>query len=197
MLNIAEDHVDWHGSFDRYKADKARCAEHQVACIFNTDHADTLRMVEEADVEGARAIGFSATQMPAVSMLGLAEHHRGPGLPEEPLQRGARAGRRAGFAPAPRGKMPAQYTVENALAAAALCRAADVDPKAVGAGLRSFKTGAHRNQLVGTLMTSCGERLEGHEPARGQRLDERLPSLVDCRWPVEGRGVRRADYRSR
>lgn len=52
------------------------------------------------------------------------------------------------LAPAP-GKMPAKHTVENALAAAALCRAADIDPKAVGAGLRSFKTGAHRNQLVG------------------------------------------------
>ena len=50
----------------------------RVACIFNTDHVDTLRMVENADViEGARAIGFSSTEMPAVSMLGLAGGHHG------------------------------------------------------------------------------------------------------------------------
>ena len=55
VLNVAEDHVDWHGSFEAYKADKARVYENtQAACIFNTDHVDTLRMVEEADViEGA------------------------------------------------------------------------------------------------------------------------------------------------
>ena len=43
VLNIAEDHVDWHGSFDGYGLIKARCVyEHtQVACIFNTDHVDT------------------------------------------------------------------------------------------------------------------------------------------------------------
>ena len=76
VLNVAEDHVDWHGSFKAYKADKARVYENtQAACIFNTDHADTLRMVEEADViEGARAIGISSTAIPSVSMLGLAEN---------------------------------------------------------------------------------------------------------------------------
>ena len=151
VLNIAEDHVDWHGSFDAYKADKARVYEHtQVACIFNTDHVDTLRMVENADViEGARAIGFSSTEMPAVSMLGLAEDIMvDRAFLKNRYNEAYELAVLEDLAPAP-GKMPAKHTVENALAAAALCRAADIDPKAVGAGLRSFKTGAHRNQLVG------------------------------------------------
>ena len=151
VLNIAEDHVDWHGSFDGYKADKARVYEHtQVACIFNTDHVDTLRMVENADViEGARAIGFSSTEMPAVSMLGLAEDILvDRAFLKNRYNEAYELAVLQDLAPAP-GKMPAKHTVENALAAAALCRAADIDPKAVGAGLRSFKTGAHRNQLVG------------------------------------------------
>ena len=151
VLNIAEDHVDWHGSFERYKADKARVYEHtQVACIFNTDHVDTLRMVENADViEGARAIGFSSTEMPAVSMLGLAEDIMvDRAFLKNRYNEAYELAVLEDLAPAP-GKMPAKHTVENALAAAALCRAADIDPKAVDAGLRSFKTGAHRNQLVG------------------------------------------------
>ena len=58
---MLRDHVDWHGSFERYKADKARVYEHtQVACIFNTDHVDTLRMVENADVIEALARLVSA-----------------------------------------------------------------------------------------------------------------------------------------
>ena len=75
VLNVADDHVDWHGSFEAYKAAKARIYENtQVACIFNEDHADTRRMVEEADVvEGARAVSISSTEIPKVSMLGLAE----------------------------------------------------------------------------------------------------------------------------
>ena len=36
VLNVAEDHVDWHGSMDDYAADKGRVYdEHQVACVYN------------------------------------------------------------------------------------------------------------------------------------------------------------------
>ena len=75
VLNVADDHVDWHGSFEAYKAAKARIYENtQVACIFNEDHADTRRMVEEADVvEGARAVLIIGTDSAAL-MSALATH---------------------------------------------------------------------------------------------------------------------------
>ena len=82
--------------------------------------------------------------------------------------------------------MPAKHTVENALAVAALCRAADIDPKAVGAGLRSFKTGAHRNQLVGYANDIMWVNDLSYESSRRECFDERLPSLVDCWRSVEG-----------
>ena len=150
VLNVAEDHVDWHGSFEAYKADKARVYENtQAACVFNTDHADILHMVEEADVvEGARAIGISSTEIPSVSMLGLAEDiiiDRAflKNRYSEALELGVLEDLQA----VP-GQVPAQHTIENALAAAALCRAAGIAPQAVRDGLRSYKPGAHRNQLV-------------------------------------------------
>lgn len=46
------------------------------------------------------------------------------------------------------GQVPAQHTVENALAAAALTRAAGIAPEHVREGLRTYSPGAHRNQLV-------------------------------------------------
>ncbi len=73
-LNVAEDHVDWHGSYASYLADKAKVYEHtQKACIYNAEQIETERMVEDADVvEGCRAVGFT-TVTPAISMLGVVE----------------------------------------------------------------------------------------------------------------------------
>ncbi len=61
VLNIAEDHVDWHGSYGSYAAAKAKIHHGtRTACIFNTADAATMHMVEQADVaEGCRAIGFT------------------------------------------------------------------------------------------------------------------------------------------
>ena len=73
-LNVAEDHVDWHGSYASYLADKAKVyANTQKACIYNAEQIETERMVEDADVvEGCRAVGFT-TLTPAISMLGVVE----------------------------------------------------------------------------------------------------------------------------
>ena len=73
-LNIADDHLDWHGSFDAYAAAKANVYERtQVACVYNRADERTMRMVEEADVvEGARAISFGLDSPPS-SGLGVVE----------------------------------------------------------------------------------------------------------------------------
>ena len=73
-LNLAEDHVDWHGSFEAYAADKAKIyANTKIACVYNAEQIETERMVQEADVqEGCRAVGFT-TGIPAISMVGVVE----------------------------------------------------------------------------------------------------------------------------
>ena len=74
VLNIAQDHVDWHGSFEQYQADKARIYERtRVAAVYNVEAPITEKMVENADVvEGCRAIGFT-TSVPSRSMLGVVD----------------------------------------------------------------------------------------------------------------------------
>jgi UDP-N-acetylmuramoylalanine--D-glutamate ligase len=148
VLNVAEDHVDWHGSYEAYLADKAKVYENtQKACIFNAEQIETERMVEEADVvEGCRAVGFT-TRTPAVSMLGVVE-----GLLvdrafiEERRDHAAELGALADLGPvAPR------HMVANALAAAALVRAYGVEPAAVKAGLQAYQPGDHRIQPVADL----------------------------------------------
>ena len=73
-LNLAQDHIDLFGTFEAYRDAKAKVYERcQVAAVFNVADAETIRMVEEAEViEGCRAIGFS-TGIPDISMLGVVE----------------------------------------------------------------------------------------------------------------------------
>lgn len=145
VLNVAEDHVDWHEGYENYLADKARIYEHtQVACIFNANQNEIVTMVEEADViEGCRAIGFWA-DTPALSMVGVID-----GLLVDRAFLDNRHKEALELAEIhDTGGLPTKHTIENALAAAALARAADVAPEFIKAGLQSFEPGAHRIQLV-------------------------------------------------
>lgn len=148
VLNVAEDHVDWHGSYEAYLADKAKVyANTQKACVYNAEQIETEHMVEEADVvEGCRAIGFT-TGTPAVSMLGVVD-----GLLvdrafiDNRRDHAAELGSLEDLGPvAPR------HMVANALAAAALVRAYGVEPAAVKAGLQAYLPGDHRIQTVATI----------------------------------------------
>ena len=61
VLNVAPDHLDWHGTPEAYAAAKGRIYQHvERACVYNVQDPWTERLVREADVvEGARAIGFT------------------------------------------------------------------------------------------------------------------------------------------
>jgi UDP-N-acetylmuramoylalanine--D-glutamate ligase len=144
-LNVAEDHVDWHGSYESYLADKAKVFERtQKACIFNAEQVETERMVENADVvEGCRAVGFT-TVTPAISMLGVVE-----GLLVDRAFIAERKDSAAELASmADLGQFAPRHMVANALAAAALVRAYGVDAQAVRQGIRNYVPGNHRIQPV-------------------------------------------------
>lgn len=149
VLNIAEDHVDWHGSFEAYCADKAKIYENtRLACVYNAQQRITEDMVAAADVqEGCRAIGFT-TQTPGLSMLGVVD--------DLMVDRAFLADRRtqalelgslADFGLAGQGGAP-QHLVANALAAAALARAAGVEPAAIREAILGHRPGDHRIQPV-------------------------------------------------
>ncbi|MHA7281177.1 UDP-N-acetylmuramoyl-L-alanine--D-glutamate ligase [Arthrobacter sp. MDT2-2] len=144
-LNIAEDHVDWHGSYEAYLAAKASVYERtKIACIYNVEQRETEAMVEEADVvEGCRAVGFT-TGMPSISMMGVVEDL----LVDRAFieQRKDSAAELASVSEL--GEVVPRHLVANALAAAALVRAAGIPASAVRDGIRAFQPGDHRIQVV-------------------------------------------------
>jgi UDP-N-acetylmuramoylalanine--D-glutamate ligase len=146
-LNLAEDHVDHFGSFESYAAAKARIYQRcQGAAVYNCEDAATRRMVEDADVlAGCRAVGFTLGA-PAPGELGvvadLLVDRAFSCDPQAQAVELAAVGDIHPFAP---------HNAANALAAAALARAAGVRPESVGRGLRQFQPAGHRIAHVGTV----------------------------------------------
>jgi UDP-N-acetylmuramoylalanine--D-glutamate ligase len=150
-LNVAPDHLDWHGSFEEYLRAKGRVYEHtHIACIYNVADPLTEQLVMEAEVvEGCRAVGFTLG-VPAVSMLGLVDDVLADRAFVE--QRQSSAAELATIRDL-QGDAPsiAPHYVANALAAAALARAYGVGPLSVRDGLRSFRPDPHRIAEVATV----------------------------------------------
>jgi UDP-N-acetylmuramoylalanine--D-glutamate ligase len=144
VLNLAPDHLEWHGSEQGYRDAKAKIyAGVHASCVYNVADPVTEQMVEEAEVvEGARAIGFTLG-IPGLSMLGVVD--------DLLVDRAFVAQRRdsalelahvSDVSPA------APHNIANALAAAALARSYGVPPRAVRDGLRGVRVGAHKIQTV-------------------------------------------------
>ena len=150
-LNLAPDHVDWHGSYEEYVRAKGKVyANTKVACVYNVQDPATERLVEEADVqEGCRAIGFTLGT-PGLSMVGVVEDVVADRAFVE--QRKTSAAELATLADVQGGAATlAPHTLANALAAAALARSYGVPPAAVRDGLRAFTPDPHRIADAGTL----------------------------------------------
>ncbi|WP_327684730.1 UDP-N-acetylmuramoyl-L-alanine--D-glutamate ligase [Streptomyces sp. NBC_00467] len=144
VLNLAPDHIDWHGSMEAYAADKGRVYEgNTVACVYNVADKATEDLVREADVEeGCRAIGFTLGT-PAPSQLGVVE-----GLLVDRAFVDNRQQQAQELAEVADVNPPAPHNIANALAAAALARAYGVPAAAVRDGLRAFRPDPHRIEKV-------------------------------------------------
>ncbi|MGH3345142.1 MAG: UDP-N-acetylmuramoyl-L-alanine--D-glutamate ligase, partial [Carbonactinosporaceae bacterium] len=139
VLNIAPDHVDWHGSLEAYAADKARIYRGTATAVFNADDAGARAIVPDQ----ARTVGFTLGS-PETGQLGMA----GDRLVDRAFGDGdggvvlARAEDVCPHAP---------HNLSNALAAAALARSHGVPARAVAAGLRAFRPDPHRITHVATV----------------------------------------------
>ncbi len=189
-LNVAADHIDWHGSFEDYLLAKGRVFRNtHLACIYNVGDPLTEQLVIDADViEGCRAVGFTLG-VPAPSMVGLvddvladrafveARHHSAAEL--------ATIADVQGEAPS-----IAPHYLANALAAAALARAYGVGPISVRDGLRSFRPDPHR---IAEVATVGGVRYVNDSKATNPHAAEAALASFDCVVWVAGGLLKGAD----
>jgi UDP-N-acetylmuramoylalanine--D-glutamate ligase len=146
VLNLAPDHIDWHGSFEAYRAAKRvaydRC---QTVAVHNADDRATDALVREASLApGCRRVAFTLDE-PRVGQIGV--------LGATLVDRAFFTGKADGVALAEVSDISpaAPHNTANAAAAATLARSVDVAPAAVAAGLRAFVPERHRIELLATI----------------------------------------------
>jgi UDP-N-acetylmuramoylalanine--D-glutamate ligase len=147
VLNVANDHLDWHGGFANYRLAKGRMYQNtKVACVYNLEDATTEALVEAAEVsEGARAIGFGLGT-PARSNVGYVEDL----LVDRAFleERADKALEIASFEDLENFGVLTPHLLSNIAAATALARSYGVPPAACRKALREFRISPHRIQLV-------------------------------------------------
>lgn len=150
VLNVANDHLDWHGGFDNYRLAKGRIYQGtRVACIYNLEDVTTEKLVEAAEVQdGARAIGFGLGT-PARSNVGYVEDL----LVDRAFleERADKALEVASFEDLSGFGVLTPHLLSNIAAATALARSFGVPPAACRKALREFRVSPHRIQLVGEI----------------------------------------------
>jgi UDP-N-acetylmuramoylalanine--D-glutamate ligase len=133
VLNVAEDHIDWHGSFREYADAKARIIANQTSedvFLPNAEDAEATAMGHKAT---ARVVPFSAYRsMPdGVGIDGDSVLWRGTqvlSVSDVPL--------------------PGMTGLEDVVAAAGAALEYGIDPRAVLRAVKSFRPLAHRLEVV-------------------------------------------------
>lgn len=147
LLNIAEDHLDWHGSFDAYAAAKARVfTSTERTIVYNHDDARSQMLAEKAEViEGCRAVGFTLG-VPGRAMMGVVD-----GVLVDRAYGADRASHALEIVEASALPLEGPHNVQNVLAAAALARSFGVSLADVRTGALGFVMDAHRGETVATV----------------------------------------------
>ena len=134
VLNVAEDHLDWHGTMDAYARDKARVLDGRVAVVGLDDPvAAGLLPTAAAPVR----VGFRLGE-PARGELGV----RDGVLVDNAF------GEQLALAETASIPVAGPVGVLDALAAAALARAVDAPPHAIADALAAFRVGRHRAEVI-------------------------------------------------
>jgi len=187
VLNITQDHLDWHGDMAAYAADKARIFGHNTTRVLNRDDAIVMGMA----APGVAQITFGTGEPQKAGSFGLV-NERGvlwlanavAGEPsEKKLKRGSHGGPRGEVAepveitvsrlmPADALKIRGLHNASNALAALALCRAAGLPLAPLLHGLRDYAGEPHRVELVGNI-----DGIDYYDDSKGTNVGATVAAL--------------------
>jgi UDP-N-acetylmuramoylalanine--D-glutamate ligase len=166
VLNISQDHLDWHGDMQNYAAAKANIFGKDTICILNRDDPVVMGLLSVEQKAGRAIVTFGANRPDEQGAFGI-EHdlraggidwlvwaeldedlelkskrrRKGVSLEEEPL-------RLKRLIPADALRIRGRHNALNALAALALARSANLPMNVLLHGLRDYHGEPHRVQSI-------------------------------------------------
>lgn len=168
ILNITQDHLDWHGSFDAYAAAKGRIFGATTTRVLNRDDAAVMKFAPAAGAaDAARTVTFGLNEPTQDGDYGLSRDN-GIAWLVEAVDRDApdetttsRRRKRDGthtpdiaqkrLMPADALRIRGLHNAANALAAFALARAIDLPAAPLLHALREYRGEAHRVEVIATI----------------------------------------------
>ena len=158
VLNVTQDHLDWHGSMDAYAAAKARIFGDKTIRLLNRDDARVMQMAAPL----ATNISFGADEPGRPDCFGLVDDNGMHWLSVAVAGEGDEKPRRkkdnielpvtiTRLMPADALQIRGRHNAVNALAALALCRAIGLPLAPLLHGLREYRGEPHRVELVANV----------------------------------------------
>ena len=138
LLNIAPDHIDWHGSFDQYAIAKLKLLEAGSVAIINGQDSESV--IRSASWSGRKI--FYNLDTPQAGELGLVENLLVDRAFTSDPSRAVDFAELSDIHPA------VPHNVSNAMAAAGLALAIGISHEEIRAGLQNFTLDRHRLEVV-------------------------------------------------
>ena len=180
ILNLSQDHLDWHGDMQTYAAAKARILGKSSVLVLNRDDQAVINLFTDID-DGRKVISFGGDSPSEVDSFGIERDPRAGGIdwlvwaePDEATLASEQEEAQEGFIkrrrrkksdayeqsedlrikrliPADALRIRGRHNALNALAALALARAAGLGIGLLLHGLREYQGEPHRVQTVAVI----------------------------------------------
>ncbi|MDY7577476.1 UDP-N-acetylmuramoyl-L-alanine--D-glutamate ligase [Herbaspirillum sp. RTI4] len=186
LLNITQDHLDWHGDMAAYVADKARIFGARTIRVLNRDDARTMQLASPAN--GTVSFGMDAPNradnfglVDDNGMLWLAQAVAQDETDGTPDRRRKKKNQQElieqafivqRLMPVDALHIRGMHNAQNALAALALCRAIDLPLAPLLHGLRDYRGEPHRVELVAVL-----QDVEYYDDSKGTNVGATVAAL--------------------
>jgi UDP-N-acetylmuramoylalanine--D-glutamate ligase len=181
VLNITQDHLDWHGDMAAYAADKARIFGADTIRVLNRDDATVMGMA----APGVPQLTFGIGEPQEAGSFGIV-NERGvlwlsTAVAGEASEKKLKKGEVAEPAevtlnrlmPADALKIRGLHNASNALAALALCRAAGLPLAPLLHGLREYAGEPHRVELVASI-----DGVDFYDDSKGTNVGATVAALL-------------------
>lgn len=166
VLNITQDHLDWHGDMQAYIDAKANIFGQETICILNRDDSLVMNLLTDEQKANKSVITFGASRPDEQGAFGIEHDLRAGGIDwlvwaevDEDLEPQPKRRRKAAaveeeplrlkrLIPADALRIRGRHNALNALASLALARAAGLPMNVLLHGLRDYHGEPHRVQSV-------------------------------------------------